>query len=144
MDATTSAAGHAVGRDGGGLVVEAWAASRSACLEQLVRGVVCTFAEPRPEFATREIHFELDAALDEDLVVTLLEDVLYLARADDLAVVDVVLEEDEETGSIEGTFVVAPVPDLPATGACPTRVARSSVSLHRDESVWRAGVRLQS
>jgi SHS2 domain-containing protein len=144
VDATTSAAGHVAVRECTDVVVDAWAPSRTECLEQLVRGVVGAFAEARPESAIREIRFELDTALDEDLVATLLEDVLYLVRADDLVVVDVVLEENEEDGTIEGSFSVAPVHAIPAIGACPTHVSRAEIFFGRDDSVWRTRVRLQT
>ena len=56
------------------LIVEAWAPSRSGCLEELVRGVVETFADTTTATdATREVPLEIGAARDEDLVVVLLD-----------------------------------------------------------------------
>ena len=44
------------------VTIEAWAPSRSGCLEELVRGVVETFADTRNVTATREVPLEVGAA----------------------------------------------------------------------------------
>jgi SHS2 domain-containing protein len=120
------------------LIVEAWAPSRASCLEELVRGVVDTFADVGTVTATREIPLEVGAARDEDVVVALFDDVCYLLDADGLVVVDVALEEEEEDGNFDGTFFVAPVDAVVPTGAAPKGISRSDLQFGRDGILWRA------
>jgi SHS2 domain-containing protein len=124
------------------VIVEAWAPNRAACLEELVRGVVGTFADVGEPTTTSEIPLEVNEALDEDVVVAILQDVCYLLDADGLVVVDVELEEEEESGGFEGVFVVTPVGDVVATGAPPKGISRSDLSFRRDGSSWRCQVTL--
>lgn len=138
----SSPAGHAVRPHTADVIVEAWGPSRTACLEELVRGVVGTFADVGDVRATSEIALEVNEALDEDVVVTILEDVCYLLDADGLVVVDVELEEEEESGGFQGVFRVAPVGDVVATGAPPKGISRSDLSFSRDGSTWRCRVTL--
>jgi SHS2 domain-containing protein len=133
-------AGHAARAHTADVIVEAWAPSRIDCLEELVRGVVETFADVSDVVATREIPLEINAPLDEDVVVALISDVVYLLDADGLVALDVALEEDEQDGSIGGIFYVAPVADVVAAGAPPKGVSRSDLVFGRDDTTWRGHV----
>lgn len=133
-------AGYVVRPHTADVIVEAWAPSRASCLEELVRGVVATFADSGHAPPTFDMPLEVNAALDEDVVVALLDDVLYLLDADGLVVVDVSLEEDEEDGSFEGGFRVTPVGEVIPTGAPPKGVSRSDLYFGREDSTWRCRV----
>ena len=78
--------GHRVLPHTADVIVEAWAPTRAGCLEELVRGVVDTFADTRDVRPTREIPLEVGAARDEDVIIALLDDVCYLLDADGLVV----------------------------------------------------------
>jgi SHS2 domain-containing protein len=132
-------AGHRVLPHTADVIVEAWAASRSGCLEELVRGVVGTFADTSGAAATREVPLEIDAALDEDVVVNLVDDVVYLLDADGLVVVDVELEEDDD-GAFRGAFHVAPAHAVTQTGAVPKGVSRSGLRFVHEGTLWRSQV----
>jgi SHS2 domain-containing protein len=121
------------------VTIEAWAPSHSGCLEELVRGLVETFADTRNATATREVPLEVGAALDDDVVVVLLEDVCYLLDADGLVVVDVALEEEDD-GNFDGTFLVAPVAAVVRTGAAPKGVSRSDLEFVGKGELWRGRV----
>jgi SHS2 domain-containing protein len=138
MSTGSPAAGHRVLPHTADVIVEAWAPTRSGCLEQLVRGVVETFADTGAVTPTREVPLEVGAADDEDVVVALVDDVCYLLDADGLVVVDVALEEHEEDGDFDGTFFVAPVEAVIATGAAPKGVSRSDLRFAHEGPVWRA------
>ena len=129
--------GHRVLPHTADVIVEAWAASRAGCLEELVRGVVDTFADVARVSATREIPLEVGAARDEDVVVALFDDVCYLLDADGLVVVDVALDEEED-GNFDGTFFVAPVDAVVPTGAAPKGISRSDLQFGTDGTLWRA------
>jgi SHS2 domain-containing protein len=121
------------------VIVEAWAPSRSGCLEELVRGLVDTFADIAGVGATREIPLEIGAADDADVVIGLLDDVCYLLDADGLVVIDVALEEEED-GNFDGTFFVAPVGAVVSIGAAPKGISRSDLEFTRVDARWRARV----
>jgi SHS2 domain-containing protein len=133
-------AGHAARPHTADVIVEAWAPSRTGCLEELVRGVVQTFADVSGVATTRELPVEIDTPLDEDVVVGLIADVIYILDADGLVALDVSLEENEQDGSIKGTFCVAPVEQVTAVGAPPKGVSRSDLVFGRDDSTWRARI----
>jgi SHS2 domain-containing protein len=131
--------GHRVLPHTADVIVEAWGPTRTACLEETVRGVVGTFADVVDVCATREVPLEVNAALDEDMVVALLDNVCYLLDASDLVVIDVALEEDDD-GSIEGMFFVAPVAAVQASGAPPKGISRSDLAFERTDSHWHCHV----
>ncbi len=132
--------GHRVLPHTADLIVEAWAPSCSGCLEELVRGVVETFADTTTATdATREVPLEIGSARDEDLVVVLLDDVCYLLDADGLVVVDVALEEEDD-GNFDGTFFVVPAEAVVQTGAVPKGISRSDLQFARDGALWRCHV----
>jgi SHS2 domain-containing protein len=129
--------GHRVLPHTADVIVEAWAPSRSGCLEELVRGLVETFADVRGARATREIPLEIGAADDLDVVIGLADDVCYLLDADGLVVLDVALEEEDDA-NFDGTFFVAPVDAVVATGAPPKGISRSGLVFAAEDGRWRA------
>jgi protein archease len=139
MTRDLDAGGHRFRPHTADVIVEAWGATRAACLEETVRGVVDTFADVTNVHATREIPLEVNAALDEDVVVTLVGDVCYLIDAEDLVVVDLEVEEAED-GSLEGMFYVAPVAAVQPEGAPPKGISRSDLSFERVGSEWHCHV----
>ena len=132
--------GHRVLSHTADVIVEAWAPSRSSCLEELVRAFIETFADTREVIATREVPLEVGAARDDDVVVALLEDVCYLLDADGLVVVVDVALEEEDDGNFAGTFFVAPVATVVQTGAAPKGVSRSDLAFARDDGRWHGRV----
>lgn len=117
------------------LILEAWAPSRVECLAEAVRALVGTFADARDATVERSMPVALDAALDEDLAVALLEDVLYLLDADDAVVAGVELEETED-GSLEGTLELVPAAAVEPVGAVPKGVSRSDLLFERAYDGW--------
>ena len=136
---TDTETGHRVLPHTADLIVEAWAPSRAGCLEELVRGVVETFADTCEAEVTREVPVEVVAARDEDAVVALIGDVCYLLDANGLVVVDVALEEEEDA-NFGGVLFVAPVDSVVPTGAGPKGVSRSELRFAHDGRLWRARV----
>jgi SHS2 domain-containing protein len=131
--------GHRALRQTNDVIVEAWAPSRSGCLEELVRGVVSIFADTRNVAATREVPVEVGAARDEDVVVLLLDDVCYLLNTDGLVVVDVALDEEDDA-CFDGTFFVVSVAAIDPTGDGPKGISRSDLQFACDGSLWRGRV----
>lgn len=131
-------AGHRVSTHAGDVAIEAWAPSRGGCLEELVRGVVETFADTRNATATRELPFQAGAARDEDLVLAVLDDVYFLLDSDGFVVVDIAL--NEEDGKLNGTYFVAPFDAVVQSGSAPRGILRSDVKFALDGQTWRGRV----
>jgi SHS2 domain-containing protein len=131
-------AGHHVLTHAGDVTIEAWAPSRSGCLEELVRGVVETFADASNATATRELPFQVGAARDEEVVLSVLDDVYFLLDSDGLVVVDIAL--NEEDGKLNGTYFVAPVDAVVHSGSAPRGILRSDVKFALDGQTWRGRV----
>lgn len=137
---TSPDTGHRVLPHTADVLVEAWAPSRSACLEELVRGVVATFVDTGAVTQpAREIPVEVGAPRDDDVVIALLDDVCYLLDADGLVVVDIALEEEDD-GSFDGAFFVVPTDAVVPTGAAPKGASRSELRFAREGDLWRGRV----
>jgi SHS2 domain-containing protein len=118
------------------VIVEAWAPSRAGCLEELLRGVVETFADTGGARATREIPIDVDAASGEEAVVAVIEEVCLLLDAEGLVVVDAAVSD--AGARVRGTLFVAPVDVVVPTGAAPKGVSRSDLRLEFDGTRWAA------
>jgi len=121
------------------VIVEAWAPTRDRCLEELVRGFVAAFAEVTGARATRDVPVTAGGSTDEDVIVALLDEVLTLLDAEGLVVTDATLAESPD-GPLHGTFRVAPVAAVAATGAVPKGVSRSGLHFGRNGTGWRCRV----
>lgn len=117
-------------------MIEAWAPSRIGCIEEVVLGLVDAFVERDPAARpTDTVPFEVNAALDEEVVVALLDDVLYLLDAQGVVPVALSVEEDED-GSISGEFDVIRISDADVVGAVPKGVSRSDLEFGRSDGRW--------
>jgi SHS2 domain-containing protein len=136
-----SEVGHRAVPNADDVIVEAWAPTRSGCLEELVLGVVSTFTDTHGIIGAREVPLEIGAPRDEDVVVALLDDVYYLLDTDELVVVDVALDE-EDNGCFAGTFFVVPVAASELTAGSRS-VSHSDVLFASDGSLWRGRVHVR-
>lgn len=136
-------AGHRVAPHTADVIVEAWAPGRAACLEELVRGLVAAFAEIDPATSAVELPFELQPGTDEEAVVGLLDEVLYLLDAEGLVVADVAVDDPAGVpgeGALMGRFRAVPADAVTQTGAVPKGVSRSELALVNDGTTWRCRV----
>lgn len=119
------------------VIVEAWGPGLDDCLEESVAALLEAFADPSSAAVTGRIPVVLDPAPPEDLLVELLEEVVYLL--DVLAVVPLGAVVDvREAGGVTGFFEVAPSAEVEVVGAAPKAVARSELEVARTASGWRA------
>jgi len=123
------------------VIVEAWGPDRAACLEELVLGTVATFAAVPPEGGSTRTSRPVivDAPLDEELVVQLLDEVLYLVEVRGVVPVGVDLD-DAEDGSVAGFLEVVPVAHVEQVGALPKGCSRSGLVAGPDPAGWRCRV----
>ena len=130
------ASGHRVVLHPDDVTVDAWAPSRSGCLEELVRGFSESLADTTETAATAEMPFEAGSPDDANLVLEIFDDVNYLFDTDGLVIVDVALDEGED-GNVRGKFFVAPVDATARAHRAVARGERSTAQFAVDGPVWR-------
>lgn len=118
------------------LIVEAWAPSREECLAEAVSGVVEGCVDTTGAVPVERRPFLLEAGSDEQVLVALLEEVVYVLDA--FGEVPVATHLDPGLGS--GWFDVVGLEALPETGSAPKGVARSGLVLDHDAEGWRCRV----
>jgi SHS2 domain-containing protein len=122
------------------LRVEAWGATREECLTQAAHGVVESFADVAAAGEVRHREAEILADRDEDLLVALLDDVVYRLDAEDEVAVDVAL--DPVPGGLRVRYGMADAATLPLTGAAPKAVTLHGLSLEPGPDGWTCSVTL--
>jgi protein archease len=132
-------AGHRLLPHTADVVVEAWAPTKTACLAEAVRGMVAVFATTAGVEAARSVTVTLAPAGDEELLVRLLEEVIYLVEVDGLVPVDVVVELDPD-GGLHGRFEMAPLTPAMVIGPAPKAVAWYELEFARQRTGWTCRV----
>ncbi len=123
-DAGRRLAGHRTVPHTADLRVEAWAATREECLAEAVRGLVGSFAAVAGRRPFRRASCEMTARSDEDLLVALLEEVIYRLDADGEIPASVTVRP-APGGGVAVSFALVPVAAAEITGAVP-----KAASLH--------------
>lgn len=122
------------------VTIEAWAPTREECLAETVGGLVASFADTAGVAVPgRRVAFACPAAPDTELVVHLLEEVIYLLDAQDFVPVDVVVDLAPD-GGVTGHFEVVDRVDVRQVGPAPKAVTRYGLNLSPDAGVWRCTV----
>ena len=125
------------------LSVEAWAPTREECLAQAVRGVVEAFIDARALAHAQEIRRHevvLGGECDEDLLVALLDEVVYRLDAADEIPVDV--ELIPLLGGLRAGLRMADARSLPVTGAAPKAVTLHGLAFAHGADGWSCSVTL--
>lgn len=130
--------GHRVVPHTADLLLEAWGSSREACLAEAVRALAATFVDAR-RAPTTEVPFTIGPDTDDELLVRLLDEVVYLVDARGVVPVDAAVEP-VEGGVISGTFAVADVGDVEVVGVPPKAIAHHAVVLEQRGDHWFARV----
>jgi SHS2 domain-containing protein len=120
-------------------MLEAWGTSRVACLEQAVAAVIESFADVSGVVPLDREPIVIDAVSDEDTLVALLEEVLFLIDARSVVPVSVELEEHAE-GRVTGTFSTIAAEEAEVVGAVPKGISRSGLVFERRDGRWRCRV----
>jgi SHS2 domain-containing protein len=128
------------------VIVEAWAPTREACLREAVLGFAEAFVDvgaAAPASLGRErTPIDLDPLDDEELLVALLEDAVYLVYARGQIPINATLGARAD-GGISGWFETVSSASLPETGALPKGVSRSDLWFGDDGSgTWRCQVEI--
>ncbi|MET7906524.1 archease [Streptomyces sp. NPDC005336] len=122
------------------LRVEAWAPTREECLAQAVRGVCESFLDLTGAAGVRRRDVVVRADRDEDVLLALLEEVVYWLDTEGEVPVDV--ELTPVTGGLRGGLQMADAGALPVTGAAPKAVTLHELAFTRGPEGWTCSVTL--
>ncbi len=124
MSAAYQARGHRSVPHTAGLRIEAWGPTREECLAEAVRGLVDSFTAVAGRMPRRRVRCHLTAESDEDLLVAVLDEVIYRLDADGEVPVAVAVRPAPGGGAVL-FLVLVPVAETEITGAAP-----KAASLH--------------
>ncbi|SCL23890.1 SHS2 domain-containing protein [Micromonospora pallida] len=121
--------------------VEAWAPSRAECLAEAVTAVVASFADTGGLTPTGTAGFDVPAGRDEDLLVAVLDEVVFRLETEGTLPV-----ATEVTGTSDGGLRVrwrtTGTDAVEAVGAVPKAVALHGLRFGRDATGWSCAVTL--
>jgi len=120
------------------LRIEAWGPTRAECLAQAVRGVCESFLDLTGAVAGRTREVLLRADRDEDVLVALLEEVVYWLDTEDEVPLDVELAP--VAGGLRARLRMADAATLPVTGAAPKAVTLHGLAVSRGPRGWSCSV----
>jgi len=120
-------------------ILEAWGPDRASCLEEAVGGLVGVFAGTSDAAATTVLPVSLEPAPDPDILVALLEEVIYTAEVFGKVPVRVHLTETEE-GGIAGDMEVVDGTQVPLIGPVPKAVSYHGLEFTGTAGDWRCHV----
>ncbi len=129
-------AGHRTAPHTADLIVEAWGPSRTRCLEEAVRGLAATVVHAREGATAHRRPVHVAAGRDDEVLVAVLQEVIYVIDVDGEVPVAAHLAVDDE-GDLGGWFEVVDLAEVEATGAVPKGVSRHQLALTESGGTWR-------
>lgn len=119
---------------------EAWGPNRAACFGEAVRALVASFADTTDVRATDRHDVDLaPGADDEDLLVDLLDEVIYLLDVRGVVPVGGRIR-DRDDGGITGHLDVVDTSEVRPSGAVPKAITYHGLEVTADEDGWRCRV----
>lgn len=119
------------------LQIEAWAPTREECVAQAVRGLVDSFIE-HADGPVSTAEFEVDGDTDEDLLVGVLDEVIY--RMDVSGQVPVTSTVRAADGRLDVTWGMAELADAEPVGAVPKATSLHELRLSEGPDCWTCAV----
>lgn len=135
-----SEAGHRTVPHTADLRVEAWAPTREGCIAQAVLGTVDSFLDTSSAHPSRTHPCQLVGHSDEDLLVAVLDEVIYLLDTKNEVPIDVELDPTE--AGLDVRFAMCEATQLPQIGALPKAVSLHELRLAAGPDGWRGSVTL--
>jgi protein archease len=135
-----SGSGHRTVPHTADLRIEAWAPTRDGCIRQAVLAAVESFLDLSSARANHTRLRRLTADRDDDLLVAVLEEVIYLM--DTVAEAPVDLELQDVDGGVDVTFAMVDASTLLQMGAVPKAVSLNQLRFSHDRRGWRCLVTL--
>ena len=135
-----NASGHRSVPHTADLRIEAWAPTRCGCIRQAVLGTVASFLDTSSARSNHTLVRRLTADRDDELLVAVLDEVIYLLDIQGEAPVDVGLHH--QNSDAEVTFAMADARTLPQVGALPKAVSLNELRFSHGRNGWRCAVTL--
>jgi SHS2 domain-containing protein/dienelactone hydrolase len=121
------------------VMVSAWGSTLEDCLTEAARGLVASFAEVGDTPPEDRVEFTCQPGPDSELLVELLDEVIYAIDAWDVVPVQVDVRRTED-GGLAGEFGVVERGHVRVVGPAPKAVTRHDLSVERQDSMWRCRV----
>jgi SHS2 domain-containing protein len=118
--------------------IEAWAPSREECIAEAVLGLVEGFADISGVRPTGTESVQVSDASDDDLLVAVLDEVIY--RLEVAGDVPVDVEVEAMNGGLDVRLAVVDLDAVPITGAAPKAVSLYELHLSPGPRGWTCSV----
>lgn len=118
--------------------LEAWAPSREECIAEAVSAMVESFAEVPADAPRASIGFEVQPQPDEDMLVSVLDEVVYLVDATGQVPAEVEVKSSGD--AIEVWLRVVDAAQARPVGAVPKAVSLHELHFGPTNSGWSCGV----
>ncbi|HEX5597127.1 MAG TPA: archease [Micromonosporaceae bacterium] len=122
------------------LRIEAWAPSRERCVAEAVTALVDSFTEMPPELPTTTVGFRAEPGTDEDLLVGVLDEVIF--RMDTAGQLPADVEVTAADGGLDVQFRMVDTDRVELIGAVPKAVSLYELRFERREADWACAVTL--
>ncbi len=127
--------GHRASPHTADCALEAWGPDRCSCLVEALEALVEVFAERRATAPTRVLALRAEGS-DEDVLTSLLEEVVYVTDA--LGVVPVAFNLSEDVrGGVSGDMEVVDPGDVTLVGPVPKGVSYYGLRIAEADGCWR-------
>jgi SHS2 domain-containing protein len=121
--------------------IEAWAPTRELCIAEAVTAMVETFADLASATPIDVAVFEVAEDGDEDLLVAVLSEVVYLMETADVLPLGATVEPAEEQG-YDVRFEVTGIDQAELIGAVPKAVSLHGLRFDENPDGWACAVTL--
>ena len=128
-------AGHRTLPHTADLALEAWAPTRADCIAEAVRALVESFADVRAAIPNQTVSLSYEETTDEDLLVRVLNDVIYQAEVHGRVPVDISVAGP--AASVDVRFAAAPLAGVDITGPLPKAVTLHELRFACTDGQWR-------
>ena len=121
------------------VMVSAWGSTMEGCLAEAALGLVSSFAEVGTVPPEDRVEFTCRPGSEPELLVELLEEVIYTVDSWDVVPVRVDVRRTED-GGLAGEFGVVDRAHVRVVGPAPKAVTRHDLSVEQQDSSWRCRV----
>lgn len=121
------------------VMLSAWGPTTEDCLADAARALVACVADVREARPQRLVGFTCDPAPEPELLIQLLEEVIFLLDTEDAVPVAVGVARTGQ-GGLVGEFGVAPLSEVTIVGPAPKAVTRHGLRWERDGGGYRCQV----
>ncbi len=114
--------------------IEAWGPTQEECLAEAVAALVGAFADTSHARAQRTVEADLSADTDEDALLEVLDEVIYLLDTE--GSVPLGIEIERRAGGLRVRMPMASVLELHLIGAIPKAVSLHGLHFSSDDRRW--------